>query len=60
MDSFSDDQIFNADECDFNKEMSLGLTLDIKGTSKVHGAVLSKGPTTYSYTIMLVVYKAED
>ena len=57
MESFSDDQIFNADERGFDKEMSLGRMLKIKSTPEVHGAVQSKGAITHSYAIILVVLK---
>ena len=58
MTTFSDDQIYNADECGFNKEMPMGRTLEIKGTPDVHGKVQSKGATTHSYTIMPIISRS--
>lgn len=46
LDMYSDDQVFNTDECGFHKEMPFDRTLERQGTSKVYGIVQSKGIPT--------------
>ena len=56
--SFSPENVWNADESGFNKEMVLSRTLDYQGVKKVNGIVNSMHSTTHSYTILPLISMA--
>ena len=54
----SDNQIFNADQSSFFKEIHSGRTLAFMGVKNVEAVVQSQSAVTHSYTIMPIISKS--
>lgn len=52
MTTYADANIYNADESGFHKEMTVGRTLAVRGSTDIVGVVQSVHATTHTYTIM--------